>query len=77
MTLDDVVVFRESSVALEDPKLWAHELKHVMQFAEWGVQGFALRYLEDYEAVEAAAAEFRWQFMKRAGLIPPVPQPAD
>jgi hypothetical protein len=77
MTLDDVVVFRESSVALEDPKLWAHELKHVMQFAEWGVQGFALRYLEDYEAVEAEAAEFRWQFMKRAGLIPPVPQPAD
>jgi hypothetical protein len=77
MTLDDIVVFRERQAALQDPTLWAHELKHVMQFAEWGVQGFALRYLQDYEAVEAEAAEFRWQFMKRAGLIPSVPQPAE
>src|SRR5690348_14974044 len=37
MTLDDVVVFQERRAALEDPKLWAHELKHVIQFAEWGV----------------------------------------
>jgi hypothetical protein len=76
MTLDDVIVFDQRSAALEDPKLWAHELKHVMQFAEWGVAGFATRYLRDYEAVEAEAAEFRWEFMKRAGLIPAVPAPA-
>jgi hypothetical protein len=75
VTLDDVIVFQERRAALEDPKLWAHELKHVMQFAEWGVDGFATRYLSDYEAVEAEAAEFRWQFMKQAGLIPPVPPP--
>jgi hypothetical protein len=74
LTLDDVVVFQERSAALEDVKLWAHELKHVMQFAEWGVEGFAARYLRDYEAVESEAAEFRWQFMKQAGLIPePLP----
>jgi hypothetical protein len=73
MTLDDVIVFQDRRAALEDPKLWAHELKHVMQFAEWGVSGFAARYLRDYEAVEKDAAEFRWQFMKQAGLIPPVP----
>ena len=72
MTLDDVVVFEDRQAALTDPKLWAHELKHVMQFADWGVDGFAARYLADYEAVEAEAAEFRWQFMKQAGLIPPV-----
>jgi hypothetical protein len=77
MTLDDVIVFEERRAALEDPKLWAHELKHVMQFAEWGVEGFATRYLNDYEAVEHEAAEFRWQFMKHAGLIPAVPDPAD
>jgi hypothetical protein len=70
VTLDDIIVFQERRTALEDPKLWAHELKHVMQFAEWGVDGFALRYLSDYEAVESEAAEFRWQFMKEAGLIP-------
>jgi hypothetical protein len=72
VTLDDVIVFEHRAVALEDPKLWAHELKHVMQFAEWGVDGFARRYLADYQAVESEAAEFRWQFMKRAGLIPEV-----
>jgi hypothetical protein len=77
VTLDDVIVFQDRSAALEDPKLWAHELKHVMQFAEWGVGGFATRYLRDYEAVESEAAEFRWQFMKRAGLIPEVPSDAD
>lgn len=71
-TLDNVVVFAERRAALEDPKLWAHELKHVMQFAEWGVDGFAARYVSDYEAVEREAAEFRWEFMKRAGLIPKV-----
>ena len=77
MTLDDVVVFQERRAALEDPKLWAHELKHVMQFEEWGIDGFARRYLADYEAVESEAAEFRWQFMKQAGLIPEVPSPAE
>jgi hypothetical protein len=77
MTLDDVIVFQDQRAALDDPKLWAHELKHVMQFAEWGVQGFATRYLTDYEAVESEAAEFRWQFMKQAGLIPPVPNPGE
>ncbi len=77
MTLDDVIVFRDRRAALEDPKLWAHELKHVMQFAEWGVDGFAKRYLSDYEAVEHEAAEFRWQFMKQAGLIPPVPSASE
>ena len=75
VTLDDVIVFQERRAALEDPKLWAHELKHVMQFAEWGVDGFATRYLSDYEAVEKEAAEFRWEFMKRKGLIPEVPPP--
>jgi hypothetical protein len=77
MTLDDVVVFQERRAALEDPKLWAHELRHVMQFEEWGVDGFARRYLADYEAVESEAAEFRWQFMKEAGLIPEVPAPVE
>jgi Domain of unknown function (DUF4157) len=77
VTLDDVIVFEERRAALEDPKLWAHELKHVMQFAEWGVDGFATRYLSDYEAVESEAAEFRWQFMKEAGLVPEVPAPGE
>lgn len=75
VTLVDVIVFQERRVALEDPTLWAHELKHTMQFAEWGVDGFSVRYLSDYEAVEAEAWEFRWQFMKQAGLVPEVRPP--
>lgn len=76
MTLVDVIVFQERRPALEDPKLWAHELYHVMQYDEWGVDEFAVRYLTDYEAVEEPAWEFRWQFMKKAGLLPEVPAPA-
>jgi hypothetical protein len=72
VTLDDVIVFQKGTTALEDPRFWAHELKHVMQFDEWGVEGFATRYLSDSQAVENEAQEYRWQFMKQAGLIPEV-----
>lgn len=70
VTLDDVVVFKDDKEA-HDAKLWAHEIKHVMQFADWGVAGFAKRYLQNYEAVESEAADYRWQWMKEKGLTPP------
>lgn len=70
MVLDHVVVFADAANGPKDAKLWAHEIKHVMQFAEWGVSEFALRYLRDYAAVEHDAAEFRWQWMKAEGLTP-------
>lgn len=69
ITLDDVVVFERNEDALEDPSLWVHELKHVMQYRAWGVAGFASRYLADYEAVESEAAEFRWQWMKKTKYL--------
>ena len=77
VTLDYVIVFQDQREALEDPKLWAHELKHVMQFAEWGIDGFATRYLTEHDAIEAEAWDFRWQFMKDAGLIPEVATPCE
>ena len=70
VTLDHVVVFATSAHALDDPALWAHELYHVMQYREWGVEGFAARYLEDYAAVEHEAAEFRWRWMQATGRVP-------
>jgi hypothetical protein len=70
VTLVDVIVFRERRVALEDATIWAHELKHVMQFAEWGIDDFATRYVRDAGAVEQEAWDYRWEFMKQAGLIP-------
>jgi len=75
VTLDYVVVFEDREAALTDPKLWAHELKHVMQYAEWGVAGFASRYLTDHAAIEREAVEYRWELMKLRGLVPPVPAP--
>lgn len=75
VTLDDVIVFEPGTAALEDPRFWAHELKHVMQFEEWGIAGFAARYLRNSQAVESEANEYRWQFMKQAGLIPEVRSP--
>lgn len=69
ITLDYVVVFEKREDALGDPSLWAHELKHVMQYRQWGVEGFAKRYLEDYEAVESEAAEYRWQWMERTHYL--------
>ncbi|HLE56489.1 MAG TPA: DUF4157 domain-containing protein [Rhodothermia bacterium] len=73
VTLDYVVIFQSEKEALTDPKLWVHELKHVMQYADWGIPQFAARYLQDYAGVEEEAAEYRWQWMKQAGLIPPMP----
>ncbi|HEU4616664.1 MAG TPA: DUF4157 domain-containing protein [Gammaproteobacteria bacterium] len=69
ITLDYVVVFQRREDALGDPSLWAHELKHVMQYRDWGVDGFAARYVDDYQAVESEAAEYRWQWMKKTKYL--------
>lgn len=70
ITLDHVIVF-ESTADADDPKLWVHELMHVMQFKRWGIREFARRYIGDYEAVEKEAVEFRWQWMKLTDRVPP------
>ncbi|MNP02721.1 hypothetical protein D3C76_945820 [compost metagenome] len=55
VTLIDVILFRDPQAAERDVALWAHELKHVQQYREWGVGGFAQRYTHDFDAVEAPA----------------------
>ena len=55
VTLVDVILFRDDDAARTDAKLWAHELTHVMQYERWGVEGFAMRYLQDHEAIEQEA----------------------
>jgi uncharacterized protein DUF4157 len=77
ITLDYVILFNDENEARNDPKLWAHELRHVMQFEEWGIEGFAARYLADSSAVEDVASEYRWQFMKLRGLVPPPSVPSE
>ncbi|WP_454835638.1 MULTISPECIES: eCIS core domain-containing protein [Pseudomonas] len=55
VTLIDIILFRDAQTAEQNIALWAHELKHVQQYQEWGVEGFAQRYTQDFNAVEAPA----------------------
>jgi len=69
LTLDNVILFAAADRAA-DPKLWAHEIFHVMQYSQSGIDGLVARYLEDRSAVERDAGEFRWQWMKATGRVP-------
>lgn len=70
VTLDHVILFADAEEAA-DATLWAHELYHVMQYRQWGVEGFVARYLTDHRTIEHEAREFRWRWMKATGRVPP------
>jgi len=63
VTLIDVIVFQNAADAYNNAKLWAHELRHVQQFRDWGTRNFAIRYLRSWNGVEgeAYAAENSYQ----------------
>ncbi len=46
ITMIDVVIFRNDDLA-DDGALWAHELYHVQQYREWGVFGFAKKWVDN------------------------------
>lgn len=86
VTLIDIIVFKNAADAYNNTTLWAHELKHVQQFRDWGVRDFAIRYLRSWNGVEgeAYAAENsyqRWsaQMAQRgqvtSGAPPPIAPP--
>lgn len=76
VTLIDIIVFRHPHDALDNVALWAHELHHVQQYLQWGVDGFAARYSRDYNAVEAPAYAIQRQVSKdlRAAAQPATPR---
>ncbi|MNN49140.1 hypothetical protein D3C81_1636490 [compost metagenome] len=76
VTLVDIIVFRDPEDALNNVALWAHELKHVQQYQQWGVREFATRYTRDYSAVEAPAYEIQTEVGKtsRAAAEPQTPR---
>jgi hypothetical protein len=55
VTLIDNILFRDTQTAEQNIALWAHELKHVQQYQEWGVEGFSQRYTQDFIDMEAPA----------------------
>jgi len=75
VTVVDVIVFRNADDAVSNYKLWAHELKHVQQFMEWGVKDFGIRYARDYNSVEGQAREVENAYPVWAASHPTVPGP--
>lgn len=62
VTLIDTVVFKDEKF-VNNLALWAHEMHHVHQYAEWGVAGFASRYAFGWEYVEREARERAQDFV--------------
>lgn len=70
VTLIDIIVFRNAADAQDNVALWAHELLHVQQYQQWGVEGFAARYTRNFDAVEAPAYAIQAEVGKALKLAP-------
>lgn len=46
IALINVIVFRDDA-AIRDKALWAHELVHISQYRDWGVFGFAKKWVDN------------------------------
>lgn len=68
VTLIDIIVFRNDADALDNVALWAHELKHVEQYLQWGVGEFARRYTRDYRSVEQPGYAMELQIEREAAM---------
>lgn len=68
ITLDYVIVFKESNDARYNPTLWAHELTHIGQYQRWGIRDFSIRYLRSFQSVEREAYEAETRYVAWAGL---------
>lgn len=68
VTLIDIIVFRNEADAQDNLALWAHELKHVEQYLEWGVGEFARRYIHDYRSVEQPGYSMELQIEREQAL---------
>jgi hypothetical protein len=64
IVMGHVIIFRDEQDALNNVRLWAHELEHVIQYQMLGIDGFAQRWMqpakrggydEDRTTIEGAA----------------------
>ena len=51
-----MIAFSDATDAQEDVELWAHELTHVNQYEELGIEAFALGYVRDFSNIESEAS---------------------
>lgn len=65
VAVDHLIVFaKEPGVGLKSAFWWAHEIQHTVQYGKWGVNGFAVKYLDDPRAVEQDANDVALRAMK-------------
>jgi hypothetical protein len=55
ITLGEVIAFSDGAQP-QDVELWAHELTHVIQYEQLGIETFAFEYLHDFSAMENQAS---------------------
>ena len=55
VTLGEVIAFSDGTQT-QDVELWAHELTHVVQYEELGIETFAFQYVHDFSAMENQAS---------------------
>ena len=70
VTVDDIIVFSKVPGADSEADLvwWAHEIHHVHQYMQWGVDQFAFNYLKHSGRVESEAehaAEFVRSYLRQ------------
>lgn len=54
VTLDEVIVLSDENL-VNNVSLWAHELTHVLQYNQMGVETFAFQYSYDWNGIESQA----------------------
>ncbi|WP_338834101.1 eCIS core domain-containing protein [Bradyrhizobium septentrionale] len=64
VTLIDVIVFKGPSEAV-CPSLWAHEMKHIQQFDDWGVHSFSVQYMRSSNTVENPAYDVEQKYRQQ------------
>ena len=67
VTVGEVIAFSDATDAQEDVELWAHELTHVNQYEELGIEAFAFEYVRDFSNMESQARRNASRIMASIG----------
>lgn len=54
ITFGDVIVFRDANAARDEIE-WARQLVHLRQYHHWGLERFAIKYLENWRRIDREA----------------------
>ena len=65
VTINNIIVFDREPKGVEDLDFWAHEMQHVVQYAERGILGFATDYTKNASALEDEADRVAGEVVNR------------